>query len=348
MGPVLLLGAGWCVAVFGAVRLVREPRRLSNGFTMLAAVVLVVAGLGSAASRIADRSPWTSAAVPVGALFLMVMVVAGIGLLTNGIGVMRREGVQPMTSTPVLAGAGLLTLSVAAAFLLLRGPAVPQWVMAIAGAVALVGVYLVAHLLAFAGYALAYGRLPDEEGVDAVIVLGCGLHRNKVTPLLAARLDRALRVYRAETARGRSPLVVTSGGKGGDEAVSEADAMAAYLITAGLAEPVIVRERESRNTEENLRNSLRLLTETGLDPAAMRVTVVTSNFHVLRAAALTRRLGVDARVVGARTARYFVPASFLREFVAVLTTHYRRSHIVMAVVAAGIPAAATVDALVTR
>ncbi|WP_416562251.1 YdcF family protein [Nocardia testacea] len=344
MDPAVLLVAGWAAGVFGATRLGREPRRLSTGFFLLAAVALVLAGAGAAVTRLAEPSGPQSISVLLGALFSLGVIVVGLGLLTNGVTVTRREGVRPTTLTPVVVGLGLLLLPVAAALALRRGPAVPHWLMLIAAAATLVGVYLLAHLLAFAGHAVLYGKLPDETGADAVVVLGCGLNRNRVTPLLAARLNRAIQVYRAETASGRTPILVTSGGKGSDEARSEADAMAAYLVAAGVAETSILRERRSRNTEENLRNTLDLLQRHGLDTTESRITVVTSNFHVLRAAALTRRLGLRAHVVGARTARYFLPAAFLREFAAVLTTHYRRTHLAVAAATVVALAAAGVDA----
>lgn len=342
--PAVLLVAGWAAGVFGATRLGREPRRLSTGFFLLAAVALILAGAGATAARLADPSGPQLVSVLLGALFSLGVIVVGLGLLTNGITVARREGVRPITMTPVVAGLGLLVLPLAALLALRRGPAVPHWLMLIAATATLVGIYLLAHLLAFAGHAVLYGRIPDETGADAVVVLGCGLNRNRVTPLLAARLNRAIRVYRAETVSGRPPILVTSGGKGSDETLSEADAMAAYLVAAGIAETSILRERGSRNTEENLRNTVDLLHQHGLDTAECRITVVTSNFHVLRTAALTRRLGIRAHVAGARTARYFIPAAFLREFVAVLTTHYRRTHLVVAAATVVTLAAAGVDA----
>ncbi|UGT61613.1 YdcF family protein [Nocardia asteroides] len=348
MDPVVLLVAGWATAVFGAVRMRREPRRLSTGFLLLVALSLVLVGAATAAARVAAPAVLDTASLVVAGLFLLAVLATGLGLLGNGIAVMLHEGVRPITLTPVLAGIGLLVLPVAAALALRRGPEVPPWLLIVATATTLAGVYLLAHLLAFAGHAVVYDQLPDDTGPDAIVVLGCGLNRNKVTPLLASRLQRALRVYRAETAAGRGPLLVTSGGKGSDEALSEADAMATYLIRAGVSDESIVRERESRNTEENLRNSLALLRDAGIDVDTARITVVTSNFHVLRAAALTRRLGVRAHVAGARTALYFIPAAFLREFAAVLTTHYRRAHVAVATAAAiAIPAAAAQAYLIT-
>ena len=55
---------------------------------------------------------------------------------------------------------------------------------------------------------------------------------------------------------------------------------------------------------------------------------VTNNYHVLRTAVLARRIGSDTQVVGAPTARYYVPSAFLREFVAVVVEH-RRLHLLL-------------------
>src|SRR5699024_7054170 len=75
----------------------------------------------------------------------------------------------------------------------------------------------------------------------------------------------------------------------------------------------VVAETESRNTEENLRFSRKLLT----DPSA-QVVVATSSYHVFRAALLTRTLGMRAHVVGARTAWFYFPSALLREFVGII------------------------------
>lgn len=330
MDPAVWFAAGWVAALAGVVRLRREPRRLSTGFLLLAAAALTGAGAGLALARWAASATPVPASALLGAAVLATVLIAGITLLLNGILVTYREGVLPATLTPMVVGLGLLALPAAAALALWRDPALPGWLTPVATVVALIGGYLVVHLLAFTGHALVYRALPDRTGADAIVVLGCALQRDRVTPLLAARLDRAMRMLAAERAAGRAPLLVTSGGTGSDEALSEADAMASYLVDRGVPDAAIVRERHSRNTGENLRNSIALLRERL--PAEPRVAVVTSDFHVLRTAALTRRLGIDAHVAGARTARWFVPAAFLREFAAVLTTHYRRTHTAVAAV----------------
>ena len=96
--------------------------------------------------------------------------------------------------------------------------------------------------------------------------------------------------------------------------------MADYLVEHGVPAADVVAETEARTTEENLALSRRLALDHGRPG---HLTVVTSDYHVARASLLTLRAGMDAEVIGSRTARYFVPSAFLREFVAVLSYHLR-------------------------
>jgi uncharacterized SAM-binding protein YcdF (DUF218 family) len=151
---------------------------------------------------------------------------------------------------------------------------------------------------------------------NAIIVLGSGLLGDRVPPLLASRLDRAAECLRRVP--GAEPVIVVSGGQGADEQVPEAVAMSAYLRAAGVPAERILLEDKATTTEENLRFSVRVLEKHGRTGA---VLAVTNNYHVFRTAVLSRRLGLRLNVVGARTASYFMPSAFLREFVVLLAQH---------------------------
>ncbi|MFJ9363768.1 YdcF family protein [Nocardia sp. NPDC101769] len=183
---------------------------------------------------------------------------------------------------------------------------------------ALAGTTMLVPFLGFTGYTVGRARLSPRPGAEVVVVLGCRLRHDRVAPMLARRLNRALEVMGEEHRRGRTPLLVASGGQSGRETVAEAEAMADYLVAQGIPDDRILRENRSRNTEENLRFTVRELRGRGIDPERARITVVTSDFHVLRTAGLVRRLGLRAQVTGARTSRLLTRKSFLREFVAVL------------------------------
>jgi uncharacterized SAM-binding protein YcdF (DUF218 family) len=160
---------------------------------------------------------------------------------------------------------------------------------------------------------------------------------------------------------GTGPILIPSGGQGPDEPRPEAEAMAEYLIEQGADPSLVVPETASRTTAQNLIFSRRLADErigrtapatdapaTGDDatgssapnPHGGHLLVVTNGYHAPRAALLSRRLGVDADVVGAPTAKYFVPSAFLREFVAVLEMH-RRLQIGLAVPGVALAVATT-------
>ena len=89
-------------------------------------------------------------------------------------------------------------------------------------------------ILLSVGISLAfYGRNDNVTfREDAVIVLGKGLDGDKVPVNLAKRLDKAIE-YHEKNPRA---LIVVSGGKGNEEKLSEAQAMADYLISRDIAE----------------------------------------------------------------------------------------------------------------
>jgi len=112
--------------------------------------------------------------------------------------------------------------------------------------------------------------------------------------------------------------VVTSGGQGPDEDLPESHAMAGYLVENGVPRERILLEDRSRTTFENLTFSAEIMKERKAD---YRCTVVTNNFHVLRAALIARRAKVNGQVIGSPTAWYFWPSATIREFVAILVDH---------------------------
>jgi uncharacterized SAM-binding protein YcdF (DUF218 family) len=128
---------------------------------------------------------------------------------------------------------------------------------------------------------------------DAIVVLGHRPARDEqgVEPELRARTERGIALYR----EGRAPLLVMTGGRtGGSE--SEADVMAGLAREAGVPEGALRLEMKSRDTIENAHFTVTALTgELGRAP---RVLVVTSDYHVKRAAELFACAGADVQSEG--------------------------------------------------
>lgn len=318
-GLVLLVAAvvvGWFAA-----RTVREDaRRLSNAVWMGAALVLLAAAL----PMLGDRG-LVQLVVMVAVLSpLLVAVLVGF-LLWNGFTMIRREGHSLGNLLSLLAGVGIAGAVVVCLVLLFAWPSgVPLmlWIV-------LACAWVAALFCGYLAYSWFYQRVAGAVRPDFIVTLGSGLIGERVPPLLAGRIDRALTAYRAEVAAGRHPVLVMSGGQGADELVSEASAMAKYAVERGIPAADVIVEDRSRTTAENLRFTMELVRSDARLGDGARGVAVTSDYHAMRAAELARQVGAPVQVLGARTARYFWPSAVLREFVAVL-----RGSLVWQVVAA--------------
>ncbi|UOZ04090.1 YdcF family protein [Amycolatopsis sp. WQ 127309] len=319
-GAALPLAAGVALLVF-LIRLAREPRRLGNAVWLGVALLLTGAWLLREALHLEWLTPIV--AVLLAAIAVIVALVLPAALIFNGAQMWRKEGRSKGNLLSLALGVGLITLEVL--FFVPLG----RWGTALVAIAIVLTSYFGFLLTSLLVYSVLYSRVGRHRDVEAIIVLGCGLAGDRVPPLLAGRLDRAIRLYEREPAH--PPLLVVSGGKGPGESVTEADAMHGYLRERGVPEDRIRREDQATTTEENLRFSAALLPQSD---RAGRVLAVTSNYHVFRTAVECRRLGLPIHATGSPTARYFLPSALLREFAA-LILHYRRTTIAACVLITG-------------
>ena len=314
---VCMLG-GTALAVYGVVCAIRDARRISP----LVFIALGASAAAFAAGILLSLRGHDGLLITM-AIIMAVVLLAGtvIGypllvavLLWAGITNLRRESRSVGNALALLLGIGLLVMPTART--LIEPPDLVEanaaFMARYAGyfvAVTMIS-YIAAAFSVFIAASVIYRfRRPASEP-EAIIVLGSGLIDGRVPPLLASRLDRGLQAHREAGCR---PVIITSGGQGPDEPRPEGRAMREYLIDQGVDPNRVIAEEESRNTRENLEFSRRFLSR----PDA-QVTVTSSSYHVFRTALLTRQLGMNAHVLGARTAWYFLPSAVLREFVGVL------------------------------
>jgi uncharacterized SAM-binding protein YcdF (DUF218 family) len=302
--------AALVLLVFGVLR---DRRSFSNAMLLGLALALLALGL---ADRLADTpSRWSHWLLEVLLVLTAIgpFLIAGF-LIQNGVVIARREGVRFKNLLSLAAGLGILAVIVLAVAALRAGSRELSVFSALT--VVLFG-YVSFQFVSFVAYAWLYARLPVRRRADFVIVLGSGLlGGGRVSPLLASRLDRGVAVYRRQAG---DPLLIVSGGKGSDERVSEAAAMSRYVQARGFPADRVVLEDQSRTSEENLINSKAIMQR--LRPDGYRCVIVTSNFHVFRAAMIARRIGVRGQATGARTAGYYWPSATIREFAAVFLTY---------------------------
>ena len=85
------------------------------------------------------------------------------------------------------------------------------------------------------------------------------------------------------------------GAQGNDEPMPEEEAMSLDLENKGVPAADILKDPDSFNTNQNLKNAAGLLRDL---PGIQKVMIVTSDYHVPRAMALARDLGFDACGMG--------------------------------------------------
>lgn len=122
---------------------------------------------------------------------------------------------------------------------------------------------------------------------DCILVLGQQLESGAPGPGYRLRLLRAVRLAR----RNPDARILVLGGQTSPGAPSEAAAGAAFLQHHGIAATRIRTEDASRHTLENLRNARDLLTATA-EAGDAPLVLVTSRFHLARAVAIARGMGL--------------------------------------------------------
>ena len=119
---------------------------------------------------------------------------------------------------------------------------------------------------------------------EVMVIFGCKVDPDGPSILLQDRLDTALDYLEDHP----DMTVVVAGGQGDDEHVSEAQAMYDYLVEHGADGDQIIREDQSRNTWQNVNNTLDLFQSGEID-GTERVLLVSSDFHLTRIQMLWNR-----------------------------------------------------------
>lgn len=331
------LSIGLCllaVAVIGytAMRIVKEPRSSVHGLLIMSSIVTswIAAVITSVALDPEGELTLLIAYGPVVGC-IMVVIASAVLLLINGVIVVRKEGLRIATLVPTVFGL-LLFAAIASSFFGLFALTTLSSFILYGLLIVFVTIPLsmiVIQLVGFTLYAMLYSKLGDARGADVIVVHGAGLNGEDLTPLLRSRVDKGVEIYREQREAGFTPILVLSGGQGPDEVISEAEAMARYARQQGVNKEHLMLEDRSTTTEENVRYVVELLKDhfhTENLTKEHKIVFVTSDYHVLRTATLTRNVGVPGSVIGSRTAMYYVPAGFLREFVATLK-HFAKANI---------------------
>jgi len=150
---------------------------------------------------------------------------------------------------------------------------------------------------------------------DCVLVLGCGIRGETILPTLQLRLDKCLEYIQ----KNPSALVVVCGGRGRNEAISEAEAMKRYLISKGVNAVQIVEESRSRNTKENFQYSKELI-DSRFSSKSYSIACVTSDYHAYRAKKIAEKADLSITQYNSTSRWYLYPSAYFREMLSIFKT----------------------------
>ncbi|MGX7031129.1 YdcF family protein [Vagococcus zengguangii] len=206
-----------------------------------------------------------------------------------------------------------------------------KWITTPFSFVITIASYFAAVFFFFSVTAILYNILPIRGKVDYIIILGAGLNKDKVTPLLASRIEAGVKLYYAQQKKYQhAPTIIVSGGQGPDEAVSESFAMAEYIKEKYPDITTVLLEDQSTNTEENLRFSEQVAQQQGETRTFKQcnVVVATNNYHLLRAGKLAKLQGLNVQGVGSKTRWFYLPTAFIREYIGYLVLT-KKKHLII-------------------
>lgn len=139
-----------------------------------------------------------------------------------------------------------------------------------------------------------------------VVVLGCLVKDGRPSKTLLTRINAAAEYLKTHP----DAKCVLSGGKGDDEAISEAECMYTELVKAGIEEERLLIEDRSTSTRENLAYALERIKEYGLNE---NIAIVTNEYHEYRAGLIAKKLGISAGAVPAASSPGLLPVYWIRE-----------------------------------
>jgi len=144
-------------------------------------------------------------------------------------------------------------------------------------------------LVVAASFAVTFFRVrrqswrEEARPADCIVVFGAAEYSGHPSPVLRARLDHAYTLFR----RGLAPLVVTTGGNGGDPRYSEGGVGRVYLMSRGVPEQDIIAETQADSTDESVERVAAIMNANHLHSCI----AVSDGYHIFRIKKMLERQG---------------------------------------------------------
>jgi len=151
--------------------------------------------------------------------------------------------------------------------------------------VCLAAVLTLTRVLAVARDIRRQSTVDEVRPADVILVLGAAEYRGKPSPVLEARLNHALFLYRQQWA----PRILTTGGAGGDPTFTEGEVGRAYLSSHGIPSEAILTETQGSSTVESTVAAAEIMRRLDLKSCI----VVSDGYHIYRVKKMLEYQGMD-------------------------------------------------------
>jgi uncharacterized SAM-binding protein YcdF (DUF218 family) len=125
--------------------------------------------------------------------------------------------------------------------------------------------------------------LDEARKADCIVVFGAAEYSGHPSPVLRARLDHAYDLFQ----RGLAPIVIATGGYGGDPRFSEGGVGRVYLMARGIPEQDIIAETQADNTDESVERVATIMNTNHMHTCL----AVSDGYHIFRIKRMLERQG---------------------------------------------------------
>src|SRR5262249_27202469 len=157
----------------------------------------------------------------------------------------------------------------------------------------LLGLLMIGTWMVSLAAVLLWGRRDMARPASAIVVLGAAQYAGRPSPVLRARLDHAIDLWR----RGLAPRIIFTGGIGDRDTTSESPVAQRSAREHGVRARRLMSENGGRPTSESLQGVASLMQA---EPTR-EVILVSDPFHMLRLSILARRFGLTPYTSPTRT-----------------------------------------------
>ncbi len=134
--------------------------------------------------------------------------------------------------------------------------------------------------------------LQEDHPADAIVVFGAAEYSGHPSPVLRARLEHAADLFRRSVA----PVVITTGGAGGDPNFSEGGVGRDDLMRRGIPERSLIAETQGTDTAQSAVRVAVIMRANGLHSCV----AVSDAYHMFRIRKLLEHEGISPVYISAR------------------------------------------------